>query len=457
MDERARLAFIGDDFTGSTDALEVLALAGVPALLCLRAPDAGLLAAHPGVRALGLAGRFRSLAPDAMRETLPPALAAVRAFGAPILHYKVCSTYDSSPDSGSIGLATDLALAGNAADWTPAIVGVPRLRRYQAFGHLFAGAGEAVHRLDRHPTMSVHPVTPMRESDLRRHLACQTPRRIELIDLVALKAGRGQAALDAIRGPDRPVVFLDVVDDETLRAAGELVWRNRAPGLFSASSSGLTYALVAHWRACGLLGPEAGGAQTALPMAGPARAVLVLSGSCSPVSASQIVAARQAGFVDLPLDPARVLAGAPDPAIVERAAAALRAGASVVVHSASGPDDPRVRAVEALALGQGGSRAQAQARLAQRLAEIGREILGQAPVARLVVAGGDSSGAVMSALGGVALTVEAAFAPGAPLCRLHAPGLSIDGLPVVLKGGQMGSPELFVQARDGLSPAAGAR
>lgn len=136
------------------------------------------------------------------------------------------------------------------------IVGTPRLRRYQVFGNLFASVDGVGHRLDRHPTMSRHPVTPMAEADLRRHLAAQTTRRIELIDMLQLRAGDGPARVRELAGPDLPdvsgvsdvpVVSIDVLDDETLAAAGQLVWQQRGQGLFSASSFGLQYALAAHW------------------------------------------------------------------------------------------------------------------------------------------------------------------------------------------------------------------
>lgn len=443
------VAFYGDDFTGSTDALEVLAMAGVPTLLFLSPPtDSQLAQAHAeGIRAIGVAGRSRSLGPPAMRAELAPALARLHDLSAPLVHYKVCSTYDSSPEVGSIGLATELGLAARQADWSPAIVGAPRLGRFQAFGHLFAAAGEMVHRLDRHPTMARHPVTPMGESDLLRHLARQTARRIELIDFTCLKAGRAQARLDSLRGADCPVVFLDVVDADSQRAAGALVWENRGSGLFSASSSGLTYALAAHWQASGLLpDPQ--------PLARCARVerVLVVSGSCSPITAGQIRAATQAGFYTVALDLAALFSPDQGPEYLDRCLAqgraALAAGNSVVVCSALGPDDPRVQDFDDLALRAGLTRAQAQTRVADGLALLARHWLTEGQLHRLVVAGGDSSGAVMAGLGVEALRVKAAFSPGAPLCEARGGGLH--GLEVVLKGGQMGQENLFVAARDGL-------
>ena len=150
------------------------------------------------MRAVGLAGQARSRSPDWMRAHLAPALQALAALGAPILHYKVCSTFDSSPQIGSIGCAIELALPLVAGRWSPMVIGAPRLGRHQAFGHLFAVAQGVGHRLDRHPTMSRHPVTPMHESDLALHLGAQTTLRRALIDFTQLKAGAGAARLAAI-------------------------------------------------------------------------------------------------------------------------------------------------------------------------------------------------------------------------------------------------------------------
>nr|MDA8248782.1 four-carbon acid sugar kinase family protein [Rhodospirillales bacterium] len=217
------VAYYGDDFTGSTDVMEVLTFAGLPTVLFLDVPAPEDLARFPGRRGIGVAGTARSRSPAWMRTHLPPALAALDALGAPVLQYKVCSTFDSSPTTGSIGCALDLGLAATRRDWCAMVVGAPALRRYQAFGNLFAAVDGVGYRLDRHPTMSRHPVTPMAEADLRRHLAAQTGAAIGLVDLVALKQERGAAALAAARESGQRAVLFDVIDNETLEAAGRVI------------------------------------------------------------------------------------------------------------------------------------------------------------------------------------------------------------------------------------------
>jgi uncharacterized protein YgbK (DUF1537 family) len=387
-----------------------------------------------------------------MDAQLPAVFAGLARLGAPVLHYKVCSTFDSSPATGSIGRAIDIGARQMPGAWVPMVVGVPRLGRYQAFGQLFARAADgAIHRLDRHPTMARHPVTPMQEADLRLHLAQQTARRIALIDHVQLRADGGAAQLTRLRGTDCPAVLLDVMDDDALAAVGRLVWEHRGDGIFSASSSGLQYALAAHWRAIGAVPAAAPG----LPPAQPVAAIAAVSGSCSPVTAAQIRWARAHGFATERLDIAATLSAAGSDAEVrrctDRALAALRSGASPLVFSAEGPDDDAVTQFPALARQAGFTPAEAGQRIGQALAAVMRAIVQASGIARIAVAGGDSSGEVAGGLGIAALSATARLAPGAPLCRAWSADARLDGLEIVLKGGQMGGEDFFGTVRAGLA------
>lgn len=442
------LAYYGDDFTGSTDAMEAMTAAGVPTVLFLDVPDASMRARFPEARCIGIAGSSRGRSPAWMSAELPRVFAALAALGAPILQYKVCSTFDSSPATGSIGRAIDIGVQHMPGRWSPIVVGAPRLQRYQVFGHLFAAADGVGHRLDRHPTMSRHPVTPMAESDLRRHLALQTARRIELIDMLQLRLGTAAERLAAVEGDDAPAVFIDVLDAETLAEAGRLVWDRRGSGIFSAASSGLQYALAAHWRELGLL-PR----QPLLPAPQPVDAIAVVSGSCSPGTAAQIAWARANGFHAERLQLHRALGEHTREAEIERVVnictAALAQGASPLVFSAEGPEDASVIGFDAIAQAAGMPRADAARRVGATLAEVTRRLLDRSPLRRIVVAGGDSSGEVAGTLDIQALTVDAALAPGAPLCRVWSSVARRDGLQLVMKGGQIGTPDFFGVARDG--------
>ncbi len=442
------LSYYGDDFTGSTDAMDAFTGAGVPTVLFLEPPRPEQLKRFPDARCVGLAGLSRGQTPEWMDRELPRAFSSLAKLGAPILQYKVCSTFDSSPAIGSIGRAIDLGTQVMDGAWSPMVVGAPRLQRFQAFGNLFAAADGAVHRLDRHPTMSRHPVTPMGEADLRLHLGRQTDRRIELIDLAQIGRGIGQARCEALRGDDCPVVMLDVCDDLTQREVGRLVWDNRGAGIFSASSSGLQYALVAHWRALGLIA-----AQTALPPAAPVPCIAAVSGSCSPMSAAQIAWAQANGFHTARLDVTQCfdddLAEREIERLAAEAVASIAKGVSAIVYSAQGPDDPAVTSFDAWAASAGISRAEGALRVGRALAEIMRRILDRSGVRRVVVAGGDSSGAVASHLGIQALTVAAGLTPGVPLCRAWSDCSERDGLEIALKGGQLGGVSFYGDVRAG--------
>ena len=188
---RYLLSYYGDDFTGSTDVLEALSLGGVKTVLFLEPPSPERLAAFPQAAAFGIAGTSRAMTREQLDAHLPAVFAALGTLKASFCHYKVCSTFDSSPTLGSIGRALELGLQSFPQAFVPLVVGAPKLKRYVVFGHLFATADGVTHRLDRHPTMPQHPATPMSESDLRLHLAAQTDLATELVDVLTLESGMG--------------------------------------------------------------------------------------------------------------------------------------------------------------------------------------------------------------------------------------------------------------------------
>ncbi|WP_108663303.1 four-carbon acid sugar kinase family protein [Acuticoccus kandeliae] len=441
------VAWYGDDFTGASAVMEVLTFAGFPSVLFFETPDAARLARFGDLRGIGIAGEARAKGPAWMEANLPPVYAALRATGAPVVHYKVCSTFDSAPHVGSIGKAADLGMGEGA--WAPLLIGAPEIGRWQAFGTLFAAAGREVFRLDRHPTMSVHPVTPMDEADVRRHLEKQTEKRVGLVDLRALGAGAGAAALAAERAAGRSIVALDVVDAATLAAAGALVWENaQERQLFALGSQGVEYALVAAWRAAGLA-PEA-------PRAAPPRRadrVAVVSGSCSPITAEQIATAGSDGFVLIPLDArAAIDPGAWEAERGRAVGAALKVigeGGDPLIHSARGPGDPAVAALREAIATAGASSEAVNARLGEGLGLILNEIVRTARLTRTAIAGGDTSSAAARGLGLYAVTAEAPLAPGVALLKGHGDDPATDGLEIALKGGQMGPPNFFEQLRAG--------
>ena len=442
------LTFYGDDFTGSTAVMEVLSFAGVPTMVFMEAPAPHILKEYPELQAIGVAGIARTKNPGWMKANLPGVFTKLKHLGAPVSHYKTCSTFDSSPDIGSIGTATELGAAVFDSDWVPLVVGAPEIRRFQAFGTLFAGAGADIYRLDRHPVMSRHPITPMGEADLGKHLAAQTHLKVGIVDLVAMKAGESDYVISRARSAGAKIIAIDVVDDETLTEAGRIICSDERT-VFTVGSQGVEYALVAQWRARGMLD-----AQHTAPVLSSVNQIFAVSGSCALTTADQIAVAEAKGFKILNLDAST----ATDQRRLEAEMAFIQAeclsllsqGHDVLVTTARGPDDPMVaRVAEAIATYRATS-SDVNARLGTALGQLVSDIRRKTKMQRIAISGGDTSGHALTQLRADALSAVAPLAPGAPLCRVHTRAdPAIDGLEVTLKGGQMGQPTFFLEAKGG--------
>lgn len=427
------LAFYGDDFTGSTDALEFLTRAGARTALFIEPPSAEQLQKYPGLNAFGVAGSTRAMSPQQMEQTLLSAFEQLKQTGARHVHYKVCSTFDSSPDIGSIGKAIDLGAAVFQNTFIPLLVAAPVLGRYCLFGNLFArmgiGSNGYIHRLDRHPSMSRHPVTPADESDLRLHLAKQTTKKTGLIDILKLSFSKGTLhnEVDHLLQHGFEVILFDALYQEQLTSIGELIDEEAASGtLFSAGSSGIEMALGQYWNHINLLQPVQ---QWSHP--GKATPLLVICGSCSPVTAGQIICAKTKGFEEICIDakvPGNNDAHALD-SYTKKVVALLNEGRNVIVHTGGATQQQDVY----LPAEKTGA----------TLGAIAKKAAAQTALKRIVIAGGDTSSYAARAMGIEAVQMIAALVPGAPLCRATAPGSPIDGLEVNFKGGQVGGEDYF--------------
>jgi 3-oxoisoapionate kinase len=444
------LAYYGDDFTGSTDVLEALHSGGVEAVLFVAPPNNEMLQRYAHVRAFGIAGNSRTMSPGEMEQALPEVFRALRSHGPQIVHYKVCSTFDSSPEIGSIGRAIDIGHRIFQNQIVPLVVGAPPLRRYCVFGNLFAKSGlnSAPFRLDRHPTMQRHPVTPMSEADLGIHLSRQTSRPIELIDVLALNDGFESVhkKLDRVQ-PSDAVVLFDTLTDAHLETIGQVicdVQQHEQQPLFVAGSSGIVYALVKHWQASGIV-PTADQSSShggAAPIS-PVDRTVILSGSCSPVTDRQIGWALENGFSEVAIDPFRIRQSkrleADICAIAMQILSALDSGRSVVAHTGRGPADSRIKIVKPTI----GLLADGDRTLGAILSRILREVLRVRPVPRVAVVGGDTAGEVARSLGIEAVEMIGPLEPGAPLCVVRSRDSAIDGLEITFKGGQVGYDDFF--------------
>jgi uncharacterized protein YgbK (DUF1537 family) len=427
-----KIAYYGDDFTGATDTLATAARAGLRTLLFLGLPTAAQLERAGPLDCLGIAGAARAMTPAEMQVELEPVGRLFAALGAPVMHYKTCSTFDSAPHIGSIGAALRILRPHADNALVPVVGGQPNLRRYCVFGNLFAGAGKdgTISRLDRHPTMRQHPITPMHEADLRLHLAQQGLENVSAIAYPDYELGDEalDRQLDALLAQSPDAVLFDIAHTGNLAAVGRLIWQHAQRWrLLAAGPSSVVQALAAHWRT------EPDGAQTTIaPAQGP---VLVLAGSLSPLTARQVRAATS--YEHIALDAAR-LAGDENyrMRMARQIATRLDQGAHVLACT-SGEGGAIV------STGAGGTGPTDGRALAQACGDLLARVLATRPIKRLGIAGGDTSSHAVQALQAWGLSYRAPLAPGVALCRLHSEQASLDGLEIMLKGGQMGGETLF--------------
>ena len=440
---RIRLVYYGDDFTGSTDALDFLCRSGIPAVLFMDPPDDAMLARFPEIEAFGVAGMTRTMDPSNMRRTLSDAFQDIRQHNPDFVHYKVCSTFDSSPEVGNIGIAIETGAATFSTSCVPLLVGNPSLGRYGVFGNLFArmgtGATGRIYRIDQHPSMSRHPVTPAKDGDLRDHLARQTDKHIALFDILELEKPlqQGREQLEAILQESPDILLFDILDENQFQKIGALMEDLRSPGhpLFTVGSSGIEAALCAYWK----IDEESPVPAYRGVISDPGN-VLVVSGSCSPVTGKQIVTAQSAGFHEISLDVGQLLSRSFS--YIEEtgkmAARILQGGKSVILHPSTGPEDSRIVATWDTP----------SSCLGEQIGEIVLQVLGRQPVSRVCFAGGDTSSHAARKLQIQAVEMIHPFEPGAPLCKAYSPLSPVDGLQVNFKGGQVGSPDYFLKLRN---------
>lgn len=412
-----QLGVIADDFTGATDVAGMLVRAGLRTVQTIGVP-AG---AAPEADAVVVALKSRTAPVDEAVAQSLAALRWLRAAGATRFYFKYCSTFDSTP-RGNIGPVAEALMDALGADITVVCPAFPENGRTVYAGHLFVGdtlLGES--------GMRDHPLTPMTDAKLERVLQPQLPagRKIGLVRHAEVAAGAEavRTRLAALRAEGVRYAVTDALDNDDLRtlaaATADLPLVTAASGLalgMSAAGAGDVAARAAE--AARL--PEAPG-----PSA-------VVSGSCSQATRAQVARWREQGRAALRIDALALAEDAEPPvrAALEWAAARLPAG-PVLVYATASPDE--VRAVQ-----QRLGTERAGALVEQALARIARGLVHEHGVRRLVVAGGETSGAVVQALGITQLRIGAPIAPGVPWTWAERPGLRL-----ALKSGNFGSADFF--------------
>jgi len=417
---RALLGCIADDSTGATDLANTLVRNGMRTVQTIGVP-AG--AALPGVEqadALVVALKSRTIpAADAIAQSLD-ALRWLQAQGCRQFFFKYCSTFDST-DAGNIGPVAEALLAALGSDFTIACPAFPENGRTIFRGHLFVGDA-----LLSESGMENHPLTPMHDANLVRVLQRQSKGKVGLLrhDTVARGSVAVQHAIGALRGDGVRMAIADAVSDADLHTLGEAC----AALPLLTGGSGLALGLPANFRRAGLL-PERADADNVAPVTGPA---LVLAGSASKATNAQVAQWLAHRRPALRLDPLALAEGAP---LVEQALALIAAHAEpVLVYATTSPE--QVKAAQA-ALGV----ERAGHLVEQALADIAAAAKARG-TRRFVVAGGETSGAVVQALGVQALRIGAQIAPGVPATVT----LEAQPLALALKSGNFGGPDFFDEA-----------
>lgn len=422
------LAYYGDDFTGSTDALEFITRAGAKAVLFTEPPTAEQLNAFPYLDAYGVAGMTRALPAAEMEKVLMPAFEQMKESGAGQVHYKVCSTFDSSVNIGSIGKAIDCGAAVFQNKIIPVLGGAPSLGRYCLYGNLFAqmnigpaSGGRKIYRLDRHPSMSKHPVTPADESDLRLHLGKQTNKKFGLIDVLQLEkpVGEWNNAIES----DEKVILIDALYEKQLNKIGEWIDSlNKNNAQFSVGGSGIEAALGNCWNEKGLLQQK-----TAWQTIKTVNSLLVISGSCSPVTAGQIAYAIKNGFEEVELDAAKICNDEiVEASVMDTINSLLQQQKNIIIHT-----------------GQKKTGNLSSEKLGTALGTIAKQAVEKNKLQRVVIAGGDTSSYAARAMEIDAVEMVAPVVSGAPLCKAYSANKAINGLEVNFKGGQVGGEDYF--------------
>lgn len=427
---KAKLAFYGDDFTGATDTLSTIACAGYRTMLFLGIPTGQQLVDAGPLDCLGIAGAARSMDRLQQKAELVSVGRLLHDVAATVTHYKTCSTFDSSPSTGSIGAAVQiLGEQLDLASFVPIVGGQPNLGRYCVFGNVFAAfqTGSAAFRLDRHPTMSQHPVTPMNEADLRLHLAEQGLKSVGLIEYpnYQLEQTEFDNLLDRVIAASSDGVLFDVGQTEHLAIVGKAIWQRACQrSLLAVGPSSVAQALIAHWKELGMGGHQ----HTAQAINRANRPVFIMSGSRSPVTSRQIEAA--VSYQHIPLDPF-ILSGndhvARD-ALLAQVLQALVQGRNVLAYVPSESAQKPPIAASALA---------------EACGRFLSHVLAHSSPSRIGVAGGDTSSLALKALDVWGLSYIGQIDPGVALCQMHSDLPHLSGVEVMLKGGQMGSDSVF--------------
>ncbi|HEY9028744.1 MAG TPA: 3-oxo-tetronate kinase [Burkholderiaceae bacterium] len=413
------LGCIADDFTGATDLANNLVRAGMRVVQAIGVPEGPLDA---DVDAVVVALKSRTIAPaEAIAQSLG-ALRWLQSQGAKQIYFKYCSTFDSTPQ-GNIGPVTEALMDAMGCDFTIATPAFPDNKRTVFKGYLFAGDV-----LLNESGMQNHPLTPMTDPNLVRVLQAQCTRKVGLVDYAVV--ARGAAAIEEriaqLKAEGVSIAIVDAVSNDDLLRMGPAL----AKMPLVTAGSGVAIGLPANFG----LAPSSQASE--LPRAGGKSAVV--SGSCSLATNRQVLDFIQRGGAALAIDPLRIAAGVDVAAEALAWAAPLIDKGPVLVYSTA--EAGAVKSVQ----GRLGVE-EAGAMVERTIAAIARGLV-ERGVHRLVVAGGETSGACVQALGIAQMQIGPQIDPGVPWCHARSEAAPEAGLHIALKSGNFGSDDFFTKA-----------
>lgn len=411
------LGCIADDFTGATDLANNLVRSGMRVVQTVGVPNEPLDAQ---VDAVVVSLKSRTIDPHEAARQSVRALDWLKAQGAQQFYFKYCSTFDSTA-KGNIGPVTDALMDALATDFTIATPAFPDAGRTVFKGYLFVGDV-----LLHESGMQDHPLTPMKDPNLVRVLQAQTRHRVGLIDYKVIAQGEDaiRARISVLKKEGVGIAIVDALSNDDLHCLGKALAGMPLVTAGSGVAIGLpaNFGLAPNPSACAL--PAARGLQA------------VISGSCSRATNAQVadfIARGQPAFV---LDPLELLNNPGQISLALTWAAQHLQGGPVLIYSTAQPEALKV-VQEKLGVQQAGELVEnALANIAKGLIELG--------VGQLVVAGGETSGAVVQALGMNQLQIGDQIDPGVPWCAAN-------GIHITLKSGNFGTPDFFTKAFDRLA------
>ena len=410
---------VADDITGATDLCLMLAREGLRTVQIIGLPVEGAL---PDADAVVIALKSRSIAAAQAVETSVAAAKLLLAGGAEQLLFKYCSTFDST-DSGNIGPVAEALLELTGSTLTIACPSFPAAGRTTYRGHLFVGDA-----LLSDSPLKDHPLNPMHDSNLVRVLGRQTglPVGLVTIDTIAQGEAAVRAAFAAQAAAGKRILIVDTLQDSDLRIIGAAC--SDMP--LVTGGSGIALGLAANFVRAGKVAPR----PTQARMTAPRGRAVILAGSCSEATRGQIAAAQAAGLPTLGLRVDALASGEQSAASLAAWAMAQPQDSIPLIYSSAPPD--MLQDIQAR-LGQHASGMLVETTLAKVA-----HLLQRAGFSRYLIAGGETSGAVVAALGVTTLEIGPEIAPGVPWTR----SISGPDLVLALKSGNFGAEDFFLKA-----------